>query len=209
MKIIGLAHNGDHALLQTVRVLDAGGVCVVPTDTVYGIVADAGSEAAIEKLAATKEWRGERSLLVFMQDIAHARQFAYISDAKARFLEKIWPGAVTVLFQHKGKLAPNISGGDTIGMRMSGYSFVRDLLEKLKRPLVQTSANISGGPPAKNIAEIFRYFEAHDPKPDLIIDGGEIAGAPSTIINFVHDMPLIIRSGVVTKSDLDALLGGE
>lgn len=209
MKVIRLLHNETHALDQIVRVLDAGGVCVVPTDTVYGIVAAADNEVAIEKFLAIKERPREKIPLLFVRDVAQARYFAYISDKKARFLEQMWPGAVTVIFAHKGKLFSFLSGDGTVGMRIPNHSFLAAVLDRIERPLAQTSANISGGAPAKNITEILAYFESHEPKPDFIIDAGEIAGAPSTIINFVHDMPLIVRSGMITKSELDALVNGE
>ncbi len=209
MKIIRLIHNEGHAVDQALRVLEAGGVAVVPTDTVYGMVGAADNEIAIKTLFAIKKRDREKFVLLFVKDIAQARTIAYISDVKARFLEKIWPGAVSIIFQHKAKLASNISGDDTIGMRMPAHSFVSILLEKWGRPLAQTSANISGGPPAKNIAEILAYFESHEPKPDLIIDAGEIIGMPSTVINFVRDAPLIVRSGIMTKMELDMLAGGK
>lgn len=185
----------------------SGGIVIMPTDTVYGILGDATNPETIKKIFSIKNRPEEKAFPVFVKDIAAARRYAYVSDFKARFLERVWPGPVTVVFQHKEKLPKNLTGGkDTIGLRITDHTFLRDLLERFKTPLAQTSANISSRPPAKNMKEINAYFRDAKIRPDLVIDGGNSEGKQSTVIDFTGSEPIILRTGPVSRADLDALL---
>ncbi len=160
MRIIELKdENFSEALLQTASILRSGGVAVVPTDTVYGIVGDAAKAATVKKIFKIKNRPQKKALPVFVKDVATARKIAYISDAKAEFLRKIWPGPVTVVFQRKAKLSEISAGGtETIGIRMPEHKFLLELLARLDFPLAQTSANVSGGAPAEDLEEIKKYL---------------------------------------------------
>ena len=195
------------ALIRVEEILRAGGVAIVPTDTVYGIIADATNEEAVKKVFLLKQRPLEKSLPVFVKDIAMARWFAYISDSKAQFLERIWPGDVTIVFHHKEKF-PSIltGGGDTIALRIPNHKFLLQLLTQLDRPIVQSSANIAGFPPAKNIEELRMYFSSRDPQPDLVVDAGMIQGNASTILDFTHSDLRVVRTGLITKEELDRIL---
>ncbi len=197
----------SHAVSETERVLRSGGIIISPTDTVYGILGDATNESAVSKMFALKNRRLEKAFPVFVCDIAMARHYAYISDSKARFLQKVWPGPVTVVFHHKENL-PNIltDGLDTIGLRIPHDPFLAELLKRTDAPIAQTSANISNKPPARNVTEIKDYFEKSETPLDLVIDGGELHGQPSTVVDFTGNEPLILRSGILTKHDFDLFL---
>lgn len=209
MKMVKLTVIGFSRILSSAeRVLRSGGIVIAPTDTVYGILGDATRPETIKKIFALKQRSAEKALPVFVKDVATARRIAYISDAKAKFLEKIWPGAVTVVFHHKEKLPKILTGGkDTIGIRIPNHEFILRLLGRVEFPLAQTSANISARPPAKNIKEIKEYFSKAKVKPDLIIDGGELPGSSSTAVDFTGNEPIILRIGPVTKEDLDRIIG--
>ena len=195
------------ALAEAKRVLTGGGIVIAPTDTVYGILGDAGNERAIRAIFAMKRRLEEKVFPIFVRDIADARRYAYISDEKAKFLERVWPGAVTAVFQHKGKLPVSLTGGrDTIGMRIPDHRFILKLLAELQAPLAQTSANISSEPPAKTAEEAVRYFAKSEIKPDLVIDGGTVPGVSSTVIDCTGLSPLVLRSGVMSKQELDRML---
>lgn len=198
----------DSVCAQSAAMILAGGVIAAPTDTVYGLIGDARNEDVARKMLVIKKQLTARAFPVFVKDIVMARQYGYISDAKARFLEKVWPGAVTAIFHHKEKLPAVLTGGrDTIGMRIPDHPFLLELLVRLDMPLVQTSANISGRPPAKNAGEVVAYFKDAATQPDLIIDGGEISGVSSTVIDCAGVSPLILRSGIMSKVDIDRMLG--
>lgn len=189
------------------RILLSGGIVVAPTDTVYGILANAGDEIAVGKIFKIKNRPEQKALPVFVKDIAAARKLVYISDSKTKFLEKVWPGPVTVIFHHKEKLPAVLTGGEfSLGIRIPDSFFLQNLLDRLPFPLAQTSANVFGKAPAQNLEEIKEYFAGKEIEPDLIIDGGIIKGQPSVVIDFTRDKPLVLRTGVLSPAELDDLL---
>lgn len=209
MRRIVLSEQAATAPVEAAAAIGRGGVVAVPTDTVYGLVCDARNEDAIRRVFAMKERPQEKAFPVFAKDIATARQYAYISDAKAKFLGRVWPGAVIAVFHHKEKLPPALTGGkDTLGIRIPDHPFLSALLSRLDFPLAQTSANISDMPPAKSCEEVERYFTGKKDEPDMILDGGVVPGVPSAVIDFTGASPLILRSGMVSKADIDRMLGG-
>lgn len=198
-----------YLLMRAASILKSGGVIVCPTDTVYGILCNATKEQAIEKIFVLKKRASGKALSVFVRDIPMSRRYAYISDEKAKFLERVWPGAVTILFDHKEKLPAALTGGSSkIGMRIPNSVFLRELMSRCDFPVAQTSANISGAVPAKNVFEVRGYFTDISCQPDLIIDGGEIETSPSAVCDFTGAKPLIVRMGMITKTQLDELLNG-
>lgn len=203
-----LAENHHEvAAAEAEQIIRGGGIAAIPTDTVYGLVCDARIENAVRRMFAMKERPQEKAFPVFVRDIGMARRYAYISDPKAKFLEAVWPGAVTVVFHHKEKLPLVLTGGkDTLGLRIPDYAFVSALLARIDFPLAQTSANISDMPASVSAADVVRYFEGRSEQPDLVVDGGVLPGASSTVIDFTGAAPLILRAGPVSKTDLDALL---
>ncbi|MBI4225196.1 MAG: threonylcarbamoyl-AMP synthase [Candidatus Sungbacteria bacterium] len=210
MIIIELRENTfPRAISEVARVLRSGGVVISPTDTVYGILGDAANESAVSKMFNIKNRSAQKAFPVFVADIATARRYAYISDAKAKFLEQIWPGPVTAIFHHKERLSKALTGGlDTIGMRMPENPFLAELLKRIDIPIAQTSANISNEPPAQNIEQIKDYFKKSHLSPDLVIDAGELAGQPSTVVDCTGAAPIILRTGMITKAELDKLFSG-
>ena len=194
-------------LSQTERILRSGGIVVIPTDTVYGIIGDATKAEVIKKIFAVKKRPQEKVFPIFIKNVSEARKLAYVADAKAKFLERIWPGPLTVIFQHKERLPKVLTGGkDTVGMRIPGNPFLLELLSRLDFPLVQTSANVSEKPAAKNTKEVEGYFGEAKEKPDLVVDSGELKGKSSTVIDYTSKEPMILRTGVVTREELDRIL---
>lgn len=208
MKVVKLnGKNAKRILSQTERILRSGGVAIVPTDTVYGIIGDATKAEVIKKIFAVKKRPQEKVFPIFIKNVSEARKLAYIADVKAKFLERIWPGPLTVIFQHKERLPKVLTGGkDTIGMRIPGNPFLLELLLRLDFPLVQTSANVSEKPAAKNVDEVKEYFAKAEAKPDLVVDVGEIAGKSSTVIDYTGKEPMILRVGLVKREELDRIL---
>lgn len=205
MKVVKLSELSQATVVMAaVKVIQNGGIVIGPTDTVYGIFCDARNKDAVKEIFIMKERSKEKVLPIFVRDIKMARYFAYISDAKAKFLEKVWSGAVTVVFHHKDKLPHILTGNlDTIGMRIPNHIFLRELLSRLDCPVAQTSANISDALPARNVVEIRKYFSGAQIKPDLIIDAGEIEGKPSAVIDCSGVKPKILRTGILSFDTLN------
>lgn len=209
MEIVFLEQDSNVLIERVVGIIKTGGVVVGSSDTVYGLFCDAANERVVRKMFAIKQRPEEKAFPIWVKDIAAARKLAYISDAKVRFLEKVWPGAVTIVFEHKGKLPSILTGGKSaIGIRIPDHEFLLGLLNRLDTPLAQTSANVSGKPPAKTAQEVIAYFESQENQPDLVIDGGETSGVASAVIDFTGESPLIVRSGMITKNELDLLIEG-
>lgn len=209
MKILSYSkENIEKTVDILARCIEQGGIAVVPTDTVYGIIGRADSEEVIHKVLTIKGRSYEKAFPVFVKDIPAARRFAYIADAKATFLASVWPGPVTVVFHHKEKLPPLLTCGRlTIGIRIPNHSLLLSLLSRIDIPLLQTSANISGKSPAGTTQDIKAYFGEKEIQPDFVIDGGEVAGMQSTVVDFTQSELRVVRSGVVTKDELDRFFG--
>lgn len=205
MRIVKLSEPDQEKIIKTaVKIIWAGGIVIGPTDTVYGIFCDARNKDTVKKIFALKGRSRQKAFPIFVRDIKTARYYAYISDAKARFLEKVWPGAITAVFQHKEKLSKVLTGGyDTIGIRIPNHQFLQELMRRIDLPLAQTSANLSDVPPARNVAEIKKYFTGAKAKPDLIIDAGEIEGKPSAVIDCTGAKPKILRTGTLSFNTLN------
>jgi L-threonylcarbamoyladenylate synthase len=175
--------------------LKKGGVVVFPTDTVYGLIADATNKKATEKVFKIKKRDKNKPLPIFVKDIEMAKEFAIIKKEHEKFLKKVWPGKVTaVLIKKRQK---NIYGLDnkTIAIRIPKHNVISKLLSALGRPLTGTSANISGKPASGKVKDVIRQFKNEKAQPDLTIDAGNLPeNKPSQIIDLTGDRPKILRN---------------
>jgi len=173
-------------LKKAVKSIREGKVLVCPTDTVYGLVADATNEKAVEKIYKIKKRSREKPIPIFVKDIEMAKSLAKISPDQEKFLKKVWPGKITVVLQSKDK--------GTIGLRIPKYKFLLDLIKHIDRPLTGTSANISGKPPSTKIKEVISQFKSQKYQLDLILDAGNLPKSkPSTVLDLTKFPPKILR----------------
>jgi L-threonylcarbamoyladenylate synthase len=177
---IGAAEPGLTARLA--ELLVAGGVAIMPCDTIYGIVGLAPDSEA--RLCELKE-RGEKS---FLQLIASPEWLARFGDLDLpASLAAYWPGPLTLIFS---------VGRDSVALRVPADTRLRDLLERLDRPLYSTSVNRSGQPALWRIADILEQFEA---AVDLVVDAGDLPGRlPSTIVDVSQRPFQILRQGALS-----------
>ncbi len=191
--------NSKYAVEKAVEYLKRGQVVVCPTDTVYGLIADATSNEAVEKVFEIKERKKKKAIPVFVKDIKMAKKLVIMDKDMENFLEEIWPGKITVALRKKKNsgLAKLISSKKkTVGLRISDYKLIKEILKKMDGPLTATSANISGKPSTTKIEEVFKYFEDENIRPDLILSAGNLSHSnPSTVIDFSKDKPKIVRRG--------------
>lgn len=209
MDILHLAENNQSAVIaRVVDVLKRGGVVAVPTDTVYGLIADALRESAVKKIFRIKARSYQKALPVFVRDVAMAKQYAIIDAKVMKLLEELWPGKTTVVLRKKDAMPDVVTGGmKTVGFRIPDDPFMCALIEAYPNPLAETSANISGSEPAQSPSEVQNTFHRHIPEPDLLVDGGRIASAgPSTVLDLTMPAnPKILRMGAITKEELDKM----
>ena len=177
------------ALNKAILNIKKGKVIICPTDTVYGFLALVSNKKAVNKIFKIKKRLNSKSLPVFARDIKMAKELAEISEEQEKILKKYWPGKFT--FVLKTHLRKN-GGRHTIAIRVPKYKFLNNLLEKINKPLVQTSVNISGEPTLTKIKDIVEKFGKH--KDILIIDAGNFKKSkPSKIIDLTGKNKKIIR----------------
>lgn len=210
MEVLHLTEHNQAAMVEHVAgLLARGGVVAVPTDTVYGLIADALRESAVKKIFRIKARSYQKALPVFVRDIAMVKQYATADTKVMKLLEELWPGQTTVVLRKKDAMPDLVTGGmKTVGFRIPDHPFVSALGAAYPHPLAETSANISGSEPAQSPSEVQNTFHRRIPAPDLLVDGGKIASAgPSTVLDLTAPSnPKILRMGAITKAELDKIL---
>jgi L-threonylcarbamoyladenylate synthase len=184
-----------------------GGTVIFPTDTVYGLGANALNDAAVEKLFDIKGRDKKKPINVLIADYEDILKIAEIpSREEGKLIEKFWPGPLTIILKRKENTAnAAASNGDTIGVRMPNSDIARNLIREVGSPLATTSVNLAGNKPATSVEGI---DEKVLDKVDFVLDGGESdLKVASTIVEFENGEPKILREGTIKRADiLSALL---
>ncbi|MCK5332417.1 threonylcarbamoyl-AMP synthase [Candidatus Parcubacteria bacterium] len=205
MKKINLDINDIEKVTSTAsEVLKSGGVIIFPTDTIYGMGANAFDEETIEKVKKIKDRENEKPLSIFVKDIRSARRIACIDLNIEKILDNIWPGPITVVLRKKDIVPYSLTGnGETVAIRIPQNDFVLKLLKKVDFPIIATSANISGEKNLFSADEIMQEFSKSKPNPDLFVSSGDIQDIQaSTIVDLTTTIPKIIRMGIVGKENM-------
>lgn len=185
--------------IKNIEILKNGGVGVIPTDTVYGLVGSAIKKEAVQKITEIKNRSDGKGFIVLIFSLDDLKVFGVTLTETARiFLQKFWPGSVSVILECKNPDFDFLKKDGTIAFRLPNKE---DLLETLKQtgPLIAPSANPEGLPPAKNITEAKKYFDlpGEGNKVDFYEDGGELDSPPSTLVKIVGDKVEVLRQGIV------------
>ncbi len=215
MEIVKIKPNNPQRVIKKIiRLLNQGGVIVYPTDTVYGLGANALNEQAVEKVFKIKKRPFSKPISVLVRDVNMAKKVAVIDEQVQKILEKIWPGPVTVVLNEKGNLPKILTAGSKkIGLRIPDYKFSLMLMTYLNFPITTTSANISGKAPSGDIKQVLDQFQPSACKhktnfcPSLVLDAGKLSKCkPSTVLDLSGPKPKILRSGPATKANLSKIL---
>ena len=185
--------------------LRAGGVVVFPTESVYGLGADATNAAAVDRLVAVRGREVGKPILVLVRDLAMAEAMSSAFPPLARRLaRRLWPGPLTLVVPAQPSLpAPLTAGTGTIGVRVPGHPIAAALVAGLDRPLTAPSANPPGAAPPRTIAAARGYF---GDEVGAYVDGGELPGGVSTVLAVEGDAIHVLRQGLVTRATIDAAL---
>ncbi|MBO5767017.1 MAG: threonylcarbamoyl-AMP synthase [Clostridia bacterium] len=185
--------------------LKNGGLAVFPTETVYGIGADAFNERALKSLYAKKQRPLDKPLLMHICGLEMAEEIAYLDENARELIRRFSPGPLTLVVKRKPCIPEiAVSGGDTVGLRFPSNKIFIELSKAFGKPIAATSANISGFDSAKNASEL----DAVKDVADIIIDGGDCElGLESTIVSLVSDRPKLLRLGSFPKERLEEVLG--
>jgi L-threonylcarbamoyladenylate synthase len=198
---------GPEELAEAVRRLRAGGLVAFPTETVYGLGADALNEAAVRRVFALKGRPETNPLIVHVADEAGARAVAADWPAEAsRLARRVWPGPLTIVVPRSPRLPPIVTaGGPTVGVRCPDHHLTLALLEAFGGPLVGPSANPSGRvspTTAEHVRESFAESEVY------VLDGGACRGGiESTVVTLAEPSPRVLRAGLVTAAELSDAMG--
>ena len=197
------------ALAAAIAALRAGELVVYPTETFYGIGADASSSAALERVFALKGRASNQPIALIAADTTSAFALACEVPTLARLLAAaFWPGPLTLVLPAARGVHPALVGPDGgVGVRVSPHPLARALASGLGRPLTATSANLSGHPPAATLAAARAEF---GDKVKVYLDGGTLAGgAPTTVVTVNSTGYRIIRAGAISERELAAALSVE
>lgn len=176
---------------QVIEILTMGGVGVLPTDTLYGLVGSAFSSDAVEKIYDLKQRDLKKPLIVLVASLEDIERFGVVMSVELETtLKSYWPGPYSIILPTVDEEFEYLSRGtDSIAFRLPDDQELLDILSATG-PLVAPSANIEGRPPAKSVTEARRYFGDNA---DFYLDGGELDGKASTIIRLDGDEPEIVR----------------
>ncbi|HEY1604984.1 MAG TPA: L-threonylcarbamoyladenylate synthase [Allosphingosinicella sp.] len=194
------------AVAEACRLILAGEPVAVPTETVYGLAADATDEAAVERVYEAKGRPGFNPLIVHVRDLALAEEIAAFSDAARALALAWWPGPLTLVLPLKpdSPIAPRVTAGlATVALRSPAHPAMRALLDSCGRPLAAPSANASGTISPTTADHVVKSLEG---RIALVIDGGPTEhGLESTIVALDENGIRLLRPGPIDFAELKAL----
>ena len=200
-------HPSTEAVVAAALVLKAGGVVIMPTETVYCVAADLGNKVAVKRLYDLKGRPADKGLPVLISDLSQLDLVATETPAEIDVLaDFFWPGALTLVFKKKPDVIDLATGGlPTVAVRCPGGTIVQAVLEEFGGPLASSSANLSGG----NAPAGFEAIESAIMEgADLVIDGGICPdGRPSTIIDVSGPIWSVLRTGRITRAAIETAIG--
>ncbi len=197
-------------LVEATKVLADGGLVAFPTETVYGLGADAGNPAAVARLYAAKGRPAFNPLIAHVANVAAARREAALPAAAQTLARHFWPGPLTLVApaaQAGGVCDLARAGLSSVALRVPSHPVAQALLAAFGRPVVAPSANRSG-----HVSPVTAQHVADDldDKVDLILDGGRTpAGLESTIVSFIDAEPTLLRPGALPRVDIETILGAK
>lgn len=200
---VGADNSEERILTQAAEILAKGGIIAYPTETFYGLGADATNEKAIEKIYTIKGRNSNNPISIIIGSAENLYTLVHnVPLAAQKLMQAFWPGALTIVFQASNKISPLLTAGTgKIGIRLSSHHGAQVIAQRLGRPLTATSANLSGAPECTQASEV---AEQIGDKIDAIVDLGQTTGDKvSTIIDVTCDPPVILREGTITRQSIE------
>jgi len=192
----------ENTIGKAVKVIESGGIVLLPTETVYGVAGDAYSHDVFTKISILKARPQDKP---FPLQLGKAEDVFYllkkINLTAMLLMKRLWPGALTIIFEGGGDLPSFLKSKDgKIGIRVPDYAPLRLLLAKIRRPIIVTSANKSGEKSPNSLEEVKEEIKKGV---DLILDSGKTSlEQESTVVDITKDVPDILREGAVKKERL-------
>ena len=192
---------------KAVGIIAAGGVVAFPTETFYGLAADAANEGAIDQIFALKGRSFSNPIALIIAELAHLEALTEgISDTAHKLMAAFWPGPLTLVFRAAPAVSLRLTAGTgKIGVRISSHPLAQALAAGLGRPITATSANRSGHPECTTADEVSKQLNS-----DLltILDGGPTPGGNgSTFLDLSTEPPAMLRQGTISRGALITICG--
>ncbi len=205
MKKKHLSEKNDD-IEKAAKIIQKGGLVIFPTETVYGIGANALNDNAVRKIFIAKGREQDNPLILHISDREMLTQITNnISELEYSLMNAFWPGPFTIVLNKKAGIA-NVAtcNGNTVGVRMPSNKIAYDLIKKSNLPIAAPSANISGKPSGTKLQDIIGELQD---KVDYILDGGETdIGLESTVVRVIDNEVKILRPGKITKEDIEKIV---
>lgn len=193
---------------QAASAIQKGELVAFPTETVYGLGADATNETAVKNVYLAKGRPSDNPLIVHVASVAMVEKYAAEIPEKARQLMKaFWPGSLTIILKIKpGTLSKTVTGGlSTVAFRFPDCQPTLELIQKAGVPIVGPSANTSGKPSPTTAQHV--YHDLHGKIAGILDNGKTRVGVESTVLDMSTDQPVILRPGAVTKAQIESVIG--
>lgn len=199
--------NEDDSMEEAAALLAAGEVVALPTETVYGLGADARSEAAVQKIFLAKGRPSDNPLIVHVEN--KEQMYALVVDVPAfveDLMEQFSPGPITYVLKSSGVVAPSVTAGlTTVGIRLPDHPVAQKLLHACQFPIAAPSANVSGKPSPTEVRHVLDDMQG---KIAGVIDGGHAqSGLESTVVDCTGPVPVILRPGEITAEQIASVVG--
>lgn len=192
---------------EAILALQNNDLVIFPTETVYGLGANALNEEAVDKIFKAKGRPSNNPLIVHLASKEDIFKYAYVeNDIEKTLIDAFMPGPFTLILKKKELIPNNVTCGlDTVGIRIPSNEIAHRLLLDCSLPIAAPSANLSTKPSGTNVKDIFLEFEKNVP---YIIDGGDtLVGLESTVVKVIDSVPTILRPGYITKEDIVEVCG--
>jgi L-threonylcarbamoyladenylate synthase len=199
--------SDPQGIKKAAQMILKGGIIAFPTETFYGLAADALNEAVLKKIFRLKKREEGKPLLLLIADKSWLKGLVQnVSPLAERLMDRFWPGPLTLVFNASPQLSPLLTA-DTgkIGVRLSPHPVTQALVQAVGRAITGTSANLSGQPGTLTALEVFQSLGE---SLDAVLDGGKTSGGPgSTVLDVSDPPPRIIREGMISRDELSPFLG--
>lgn len=191
------------------QILKNGGVVGIPTETVYGLAADALNGEAVKKIFQAKGRPMDNPLIVHIADYSDIEKYNLVSEipeSAEKLAKAFWPGPLTIIMKRTDVIPPEVSAGlDTVAIRFPAHPLAQQIIKAADTPLAAPSANLSGSPSPTTARHVLNDM---DGRIDAVLDGGASeVGVESTVITLAADVPRVLRPGGVTVEELRKVLG--
>lgn len=211
MKILKtlLLDNTDENIAKAAEILKNGGLVGIPTETVYGLAANALDGGAVAKIFAAKGRPADNPLIVHIADFTDIERFNLVREIPetAKLLaERFWPGPLTIIMKKSDVIPDEVSAGlDTVAIRFPSHPTARKIIKECTLPLAAPSANLSGSPSPTTALHVMSDLNG---RIDAVVDGGmSDVGLESTVITLAEKTPRVLRPGGITLEQLKSVLG--